>query len=170
MQPMFLALAMLAGPLTGDDSPKKPADVIELAGGDRPRSFRGVFRHKGFVKSIQIGIDSLPEEPARVEGVTVHVEQGCFTYAANGYVKGSLVVLVPVSIYLKHEPEMRRLGIEIHGEEGLKRIEERGNLEFDIASLVCHLDADRQIQKVDIVLPDLTIYHAPRDYKTPHDP
>ena len=169
MQPVLLALAMLAGPLTGDGSPAKPADVIELAGGDRPRSFRGVFRHKGFVKSIQIGIDSMPEEPAHVEGVRVHVEEGCFDYTANGYIKGSRVVLVPVSIYLEHEPENRRLGLELLGEDWLKMVEERGNLEFDIASLVCHLDADRQIQKVDIVLPDLTIYRAPRDHTTPPD-
>jgi hypothetical protein len=136
----------------------------------RNRYFRGVFEDKGLIKSIQIAYAALPAKPSRVRHVGVHIEQGCFTYSASGYIKGSRLVLLPVSVYLEDEEKTRELMIEWFGVEHLKRLDERGNLEFDIASLICHLDESREIQSVDIVLPDLTIYHARHDRKTPHDP
>lgn len=129
--------------------------------------FRGVFTHRERVRSIQIGYWRLPKEAdARVEGIGIRVEEGCFTYEASGYIRGNRMVLLPVSNDLGHdtpdaeiEPEIlkhwRDLGLLVDG-----------RIAFDMASLICHLNERREIESVEIVLPDLTIYHVKRDHKT----
>ncbi|HUG89357.1 MAG TPA: hypothetical protein VML55_00900 [Planctomycetaceae bacterium] len=171
MRCAFVAIALAAGLVAGDEGPAtdRTEDAAKPAAAP-PGYFRGVFKHKGLSKSIRIWYERLPAKPARVKDVRVHVEQGCFSYSASGYLKGSRLVLLPISDYLETEDEQRRLVVEWFGEQQLKLLDEQGNLEFDIASLVCHLDADREIQKVDIILADLTTYHAARDHQTPHDP
>ena len=84
------------------------------------------------------------------------------------YTRGCRVVLLPVS--QDHGKEFDAETREQLGEEYLKELAAMDLIDFDIASVICHLDERREIQSVDVVLPDLTAYHAKRDHKTPAKP